>query len=173
MEKGKVIVLCDDLYEEMEMWYPYYRLLEEGCEVILAGKERKEYRGKNGYPAKPQVMISQINPEEVAAVIIPGGYCPDKLRRYPEVLNLVQKTFARGKVVADICHGPWVLISAGIIKGKQATGFFAVRDDMVNAGAEYLDQAVVVDGNLITSRIPDDLPQFLGEIIAALKSPQP
>jgi protease I len=164
----KVVILAEDLYEEMELWYPAFRLEEEGAEVILAGTGAKEYTGKHGYPARVEADATKLSAEDFDAVIIPGGYAPDKLRRHMAVLSLVREASHRGAVVAAICHGAWVPISAEIVRGKRATCFYSIRDDLKNAGAEYVDAEVVKDGNLITSRQPGDLPVFCREIIAAL-----
>ena len=167
--KGKrVVVLVEDMYEDPELWYPYYRLLEEGAQVTLVGPEAKTYASKHGYPARAELAASEVRAEDVDAVIVPGGFAPDRLRRYDEILALVRGVWAKGGVVAAICHAAWVPISAGIMKGRRATCVRAIKDDLVNAGATYLDQAVVVDGKLITSRTPADLPAFLPAIIAAL-----
>jgi protease I len=167
--KGKrVVVLVEDMYEDPELWYPYYRLLEEGAQVTLVGPEAKTYTSKHGYPARAELAASEVRAEDVDAVIVPGGFAPDRLRRYDEILALVRGVWAKGGVVAAICHAAWVPISAGIMKGRRATCVRAIKDDLVNAGATYLDQAVVVDGKLITSRTPADLPAFLPAIIAAL-----
>lgn len=166
----KVALLVEDHYEEMELWYPFYRLQEENIEGVLVGLERgKEHRGKNGYPARAQAGLAALSESEFQGVIIPGGYAPDRLRRYPEVLQFVRQMNEAGKLVASICHGPWVPVSAGIMQGRRATCFFSIKDDLLNAGALYSDEEVVVDGNLVTSRVPQDLPAFCREIIAFLK----
>ena len=145
----KVAILVEDSYQVLEVWYPYFRLKEEGFEVILAGTGRKDtYLSKEGYPAKEDRPISKLKAGKFEAVIIPGGYAPDILRRYKEVNNFVREVFKRGKVVAAICHGGWVLVSSNILKGKTVTGFFAIKDDLVNAGAKFIDKEVVVDNNL-------------------------
>ncbi len=169
MLKGKrVAILLEELYDEFEFWYPKLRLEEEGVEVVVVAPQRKVYHGKKGFPAEADIPIEDANPEEFHGVLIPGGYCPDRLRRYPEVLQFVREIHHRGKLVATICHGGWVLISAGIVKGRTLTGFFAIKDDLVNAGANFVDRPVVRDGNLITSRNPKDLPFYMGEIIKFL-----
>ena len=166
----KVAILVEDSYQVLEVWYPYFRLKEEGFEVILAGTGRKDtYLSKEGYPAKEDRPISKLKAGKFEAVIIPGGYAPDILRRYKEVNNFVREVFKRGKVVAAICHGGWVLVSSNILKGKTVTGFFAIKDDLVNAGAKFIDKEVVVDNNLITSRKPEDLPAFLQAIVSKLR----
>jgi protease I len=168
--KGKkVAVLAEEMYQEMELWVPYYRLKEEGAEVKVVGPEKKTYKSKLGYPVNADVAASEVSARDFDGVVIPGGYAPDLLRRHQAVLDLVKGCFQQGKPVAAICHAGWVPISAGILKGKTATCFFAIKDDMINAGARYVDQEVVVDGNLITSRKPDDLPAFCRELVKALE----
>jgi len=168
--KGKrIAILAEDTYEDLELWYPYYRLVEEGAEVKIIGPEAKEYQSKHGYPAQADLSADKVKADEFDGVVVPGGFAPDRLRRYPAILSIVRGVFEKGGLVASICHGPWVLISANIMKGKQTTGVISLKDDLINAGAIYLDKEVVVDNNLITSRTPQDLPAFLQAIIAALK----
>ena len=166
----KIAILVEDFYNEFELWYPYYRLLEEGAEVKLVGPVAKVYESKHGLPAKADLSAAEVKAVDFQGIIIPGGYAPDKLRRYPKILDLVRGIFEKGGIVASICHGPWVLISANIMKGKKTTAVIALKDDLVNAGAIYLDKEVVIDNNLITSRTPKDLPAFLPAIIAALQN---
>lgn len=168
LSNKKVLILAEDIYEDLELWYPKLRLIEEGAKVIVAGTGKKCYEGKNGYPLEVDGNIKDYKPKDFDAVIAPGGFAPDKLRRYREVLDFVRQMHDAGKVVAAICHGPWVLVSAGILKGKKITCVSAIKDDVINAGAQYLDKEVVVDGNIITSRKPDDLGAFCREIIKAL-----
>lgn len=170
--KGKrVAVLVENQYQEMEVWYPLLRRREAGAEVVTLGKEAgKTYTSKLGYPVVADRAFESASAEEFDALVVPGGYAPDILRRYPEVLKLVRDMDAAGKVVAAICHAGWVLCSAGILKGRRATCFFAIKDDVINAGARYSDEEVVVDRNLITSRVPTDLPAFCREIIRALSA---
>jgi protease I len=171
LEGKRVAVLAEDNYQDLELWYPLLRMREAGAEVKVIGTGSAEtYTGKYGYPVTVDAAADEVKAADFDAVIIPGGYAPDRLRRYPAVLKLVREVFKQGKVVAAICHAGWVPVSAGILKGKKATCFFAIKDDVVNAGATYLDQEVVQDGNLITSRRPDDLPAFCRTIIAALES---
>lgn len=165
----KAAVLIENHYEDLEAWYPYLRLRESGIETVFVGTGSQEYTGKNGYPAKEQANIKQVNPEEYDAVIVPGGYAPDILRRYSEVNEFVKEMFESNKLVAAICHAGSVLVSADILNGKTVTCFYAIKDDIVNAGAEFVDKEVVVDGNLITSRNPYDLPVFCREIVKFLK----
>ncbi len=168
--KGKrVAVLAENMYQELELWYPLLRLREAGAETFVVGTgSAGSYTSKHGYPVQVDVAADQVSPAEVDAVVIPGGYSPDLMRRYPAMVNLVREAFEQGKVVAAICHAGWMLASAGILKGKTATCFFAIKDDLVNAGANYVDAEVVRDGNLITSRMPSDLPAFCRAIIEAL-----
>jgi len=167
--KGKrIAILVEDIYNEVEFWYPYYRMKEAGAAVTVVGNGAKEYYSKIGLPAPGGVSAEKVKSADFEAVIVPGGYAPDRMRRSQAMLGLVRACFQDGKVVAAICHAGWVLVSAGILKGKTATCFPSIKDDVVNAGAKYVDQDVVRDGNLITSRTPDDLPAFCREIIKAL-----
>lgn len=164
----KAAILVEEQYQVLEVWYPYFRLREEGIKAVLVGTGKKEYKSKEGYPAQEEMSIQKARAGDFAAVIIPGGYAPDILRRYAEVNDFVREAFNKGKLVAAICHGGWVLVSSGVLKGKKVTGFFAIKDDLVNAGAIFKDREVVVDGNLITSRNPYDLPAFCSQIIKKL-----
>jgi len=166
----KIAVLAEDIYEDLELWYPVLRMKEAGADVVIVGTGGKNsYESKHGYPVTVDVAADAIRPDEYAAVIVPGGYAPDKLRRYPAMLNLVRGIFERGGLVAMICHAGWVAVSAGILKGKTVTSTPAIKDDLINAGAQWVDQEVVVDGNLISSRSPDDLPAFCRAIIENLR----
>jgi len=173
LQGKRVAILVEDFYQDQEVWYPYYRLIEAGAQVIVVGTGSPEYKSKHGYPIRSDLAAEKISAKDVDGVIIPGGYAPDLLRRFPSVIRLVQEAHAHGKVLGAICHGGWVLCSANILRGKTVTGFFAIRDDLVNAGATFIDQAVVRDGRLITSRAPDDLPAFLHAVIEALRAPMP
>jgi protease I len=169
--KGKnILILAEDMYEDMELWYPKIRLTEAGAKVKVAGPKKKTYRGKHGYPVEADGKISDYKPEDFDCVVVPGGYAPDRLRRSQPVLNFVKEMFENGKVVASICHAAWVPISAGIVDGKTMTCFSAIKDDLVNAGAKFVDKPVVVDGNMISSRTPDDLPDFCRAIISLLSA---
>ena len=166
----KIAVLVEDRYQVLEAWYPYLRLREEGFKTVFVGTGKQRYESKEGYPALQEMSIDQADVAEFDGAVIPGGYAPDILRRHPKINGFVHDLFQEGKLVAAICHAGWVLVSAGILRGKKATCFVAIKDDIVNAGATYLDEEVVVDDNLITSRDPDDLPVFCREIIAFLKA---
>jgi len=165
----RVAILAENMYQEMELWVPYYRLKEEGAEVKVVGAGgAKTYTSKHGYPVSVDAQAENVTALEFDAVVIPGGYAPDMMRRHDAMVRLVREAFQQGKVVAAICHAGWMLASAGILKGRKATSFFAIKDDVANAGATWVDQEVVVDGTLITSRKPDDLPAFCREIVRAL-----
>ena len=165
----KVAVLLDELVEDVEFIYPYYRFKEESFETYAVGLERKTYKGKKGCSFKPDKVLEEIKNETFDCVYIPGGYAPDRLRRYPEVLDFVKRHYEAGKIVAAVCHGPWVLISAKIVKGKRVTGYFAIKDDIINAGAIYTGNEVEVDGNLITATDPKAMIKQLPIIIQKLK----
>ncbi len=170
LKDKRVAILAENLYQELELWYPLLRMREAGAEVTVVGTGSADtYTSKHGYPAAVDAVASEVTAGDFDALIIPGGYAPDLMRRYPAMVNLVREVFAQGKVVAAICHAGWMLASADVLKGKKATCFYAIKDDLVNAGATYVDQEVVQDGNLITSRTPADLPAFCRAIIAALK----
>ena len=169
LEGKRVAILAENMYQEMELWVPYYRLKEEGADVKVVGAGgAKTYTSRHGYPVSVDVQAEAVSAVEFDAVVIPGGYAPDMMRRHDAMVRLVREAFHQGKVVAAICHAGWMLASAGILKGRKATSFFAIKDDVANAGATWVDQEVVVDGTLITSRKPDDLPAFCREIVRAL-----
>ncbi len=169
--RGKrIAILVDQIYQDLEVWYPYYRLKEEGAEVVAVGARAGEtYHGKYGYPIVCEKSYDQAKADEFDGVVVPGGYAPDHIRRYALANQFVKDMDAQGKLVAAICHAGWVLVSAGILKGRRATCFSAIKDDVVNAGALYEDAEVVVDRNLVTSRKPDDLPAFCRAAIQVLK----
>jgi len=163
------VVFAESLYNELELWYPLLRLRGTGMTVQVVGTgSASTYASKHGLPVQVDTTADQVKAKDVDAVVIPGGYAPDMLRRYPAVLQLVRDVLKQGKVVAAICHAGWVLASAGVIKGRTVTSVAAIKDDMINAGGKWVDQEVVQDGNLITSRTPADLPAFTDAIIAAL-----
>jgi protease I len=169
--KGRrVAILVEKMYEDLELWYPCYRLREAGCQVTLVGPEAGQtYPSKHGYPAKADRAAADVRAEDFDVLIIPGGYSPDHMRRCEAMIRLVNNMAEQGKPVAAICHGPWMLCSTQALKGRKATCFFAIKDDVINAGGKYVDAEVVRDGNIITSRKPDDLPAFLREILKAAK----
>ena len=189
--KGKqVVIIVAHEFEDIELLYPILRLSEEGAKILVVAVNEglhtrpyfsgKPVTGRFGHPVPIPVMsegnrykminLKDIHAEQIDGIIFPGGYSPDALRLHKDTLELVRECHQRGKILAAICHGPWVFISAGIMKGKRATGYVAVRDDLVNAGAEYIDKPMIRDGNIITGRVPDDLPEFCQEIIEALTS---
>ena len=167
--KGKtVLFFAGPLYEDLELWYPKIRLEEEGASTVVAGTGEKTYQGKRGYPLTVDTSVEEIESAEFDGLVIPGGYAPDIMRRSLKLLRLTREIYQAGKPVAFICHAGWVPISAGIVKGKRGTSVGAIKDDLVNAGLLWEDSPVVVDGNLISSRTPADLPVFCKAIIAAL-----
>jgi protease I len=165
----RVAVLVEQKYEELEVWYPVYRLREAGCKVTLVGPEAgKVYPSKLGYPAKADAAAADVSAADFDAVVIPGGFAPDYVRRSEAMLKLVRDAHDRKLPLAAICHGPWVLCSTDGLRGRTATCFHSIRDDVVNAGANYVDREVVVDRNVITSRRPDDLPAFVKALMEAM-----
>lgn len=157
----RVIALVDEEFEDLELWYPVYRVREEGAEVHLVGAEKgRTYVGKYGVPATAEFAFEEVDAENYDGILVPGGWAPDKLRRYPKVLQLVREMNESGKPVGQICHAGWVLISAKILQGRRVTSTPGIRDDMENAGAVWLDEAVVTDGNLVSARRPPDLPPY-------------
>jgi protease I len=163
-----ILMLVGPDYEDLEVWYPKLRLEEAGFEVKLAGLGEKEYRGKHGYPCPVDGRVADFPASALAGLVAPGGWAPDKLRRDAEVLRRVREVHAAGKMVATICHGPWVLISAGIVRGRRLTSTIGIRDDLVNAGAQWVDEPAVIDGNLVSSRVPKDLPAFGAAMLRVL-----
>jgi protease I len=169
LDGKRVAVLVEDLYEDLELWYPALRMREAGAAVSIVGPEAgKTYESKHGYPATADAAAGKVSADEFDAVVIPGGYAPDRMRRHEAMVGLVRAMSEKGKVVAAICHAGWMLASARVVEGRRMTSFFAIRDDVVNAGAQWEDAEVVVDGNLVTSRTPDDLPAFCRAIIESL-----
>ena len=170
LQGKRVAILAENNYEDLELWYPLYRLREAGAEVFVVGTGTADtYTSKHGYPVKVDAEAVTVDAGQFDLIVIPGGYAPDLMRRSPAMVNLVRDSHAQGKLIAAICHAGWMLCSANVIRGRTVTGFKSIKDDMVNAGGHYVDQEVVRDGNLITSRTPADLPAFLREIIAALQ----
>ena len=158
--KGTVLIAVAAEYEDLEVWYPKLRLEEAGYQTVLAGLGEREVRGKHGYPCPVDGHVREYAATRLAGIVIPGGWAPDKLRRDAHLLALVRQLDEAGRTVAAICHGPWILISAGIVRGRRLTSTVGIRDDLVNAGATWVDEPVVVDGNVITGRVPKDLPAF-------------
>ncbi len=174
LEGKRAAVLVEQQYQEMEVWYPIYRLREAGCKVTLVGPEAgTTYPSKLGYPARSDKAAREVSADDFDLIVVPGGFAPDYLRRHESILKLVGTMAEQGKIVAAICHGPAVLCSTQALKSRRATCFFAIKDDVTNAGAKYVDAEVVRDGNLITSRKPDDLPAFLQAIIQAVHEAKP
>ncbi|MRX70766.1 DJ-1/PfpI/YhbO family deglycase/protease [Bacillus lacus] len=170
--EGKTIIqIVSDDFEDLELWYPVHRLREEGAKVIIAAEEAgKKYIGKYGVPVESELSFRDMDAEQYHALLVPGGWSPDKLRRYEEVLSLVKKMNEDKKVIGQICHAGWVLISANILHGVKVTSTPGIKDDMINAGAEWVNEAVVVDGHIVSSRRPPDLPDYMREFIKVLEN---
>jgi protease I len=169
-KQQKVLIFVADLYEDLELHYPKYRLIEAGKKVLVAGERIDTFKGKHGYPCKPDLAFDQVVVEEFAALVIPGGYAPDKLRWQPKVIEITKQFALQKKLIAFICHAGWVPISAKLLKGVKCTSYAAIKDDMENAGAHWVDEPVVVDRTFISSRRPDDLPLFCSAIIEHLQA---
>jgi deglycase len=167
LEGKRVAILVEDDYQMHEFWYPFYRFQEAGAEVRVIGTGKDSYTS-HGYSVTPNLQAADAKIEDFDAVVIPGGYAPDRMRRSKEMVAFVHDMDAAGKPVAAICHAGWMLVSAKIVSGRNATCFYSVRDDLEAAGAHWSDEPVVVDGNLITSRVPGDLPAFCKAVISAL-----
>ncbi len=166
----RIAILVENDYEDQELWYPLYRLREAGAEVVVIGPRTGTYHSKHGYPVEATQAAADVNPADFDGVVVPGGWAPDRLRRYAAVTGLVKALYDAGKVVAAICHGPHVLISAGVVRGHKVTAVIALKDDLINAGATFVDAEAVHDDHLITARTPDDLPAFMREVITALEA---
>lgn len=165
----RVLIFVGDDYEDLELWYPLLRVEEAGAKVTIAGqKSGATYKGKHGYPCESTAAVSEIREAAFDGVVVPGGWMPDKLRRDPHVLSLVKAFNASKKMIASICHGPWINISAGIVSGVRMTSTPGIKDDLTNAGANWVDEPVVVDRHHISSRRPSDLPLWGAEIVAFL-----
>ena len=165
-----LLAFVDDLYEDLELWYPLLRMQEAGYATRLAATELRTFSGKHGYPATSDLLLSEARSEAFAGLLVPGGFMPDKLRRDPRVLALTREFFEQGKLVAFICHGGWIPISAKILRGRRVTGSLGIKDDLENAGAIWVNEPVVVDGNLISSRTPRDLAPFAKAMVDFLQA---
>ena len=164
----RIAILVEDGFEDLEFWVPVMRLREEGATVVIVGTRIERFHGKYRLEATADVEASEVCPEDFHALVVPGGWAPDKLRRYPSVIKLVRGIYEQGKIVAAICHAGSVLISAGIVRGHKATGSVGIRDDLVNAGAEWVDVPAIRDGNLVFGRVVEDIPAFCRELVKAL-----
>ena len=171
LQNKRIANLVHNDFEDLELWYPVLRCREEGATVILAGEKANErYTGKYGIPAESDIAYTDLKGEELDGILIPGGWAPDKLRRFPEVINIVREMNDQNKPIGQICHAGWVVASANIIKGKNVTSTPGIKDDMENAGAIWHDKSVVVDGNLVSSRRPPDLPDYMRAFIELVAS---
>jgi protease I len=169
LTNSRIAILVEQQYQEMEVWYPLYRFREAGAQVVTVGATvGAVYPSKVGYPCRADASWDEVNANDFDGIIVPGGFAPDFIRRHASAINFVRDFNKQGKLVAAICHGPWVLCSADILRGRHATSFFAIKDDVVNAGALWEDTDAVRDGNLVTSRKPDDLPAFCVASMAVL-----
>jgi protease I len=169
MAAKKVAILVDEMYQVLEVWYPYYRFKEAGLKVnFVAAEAKREYHSKEGYPCVSEIAAAQADVGDYDCMLVPGGFAPDFMRRSADVINFANDMVDSGRLIASICHGGWLLCSTKIYKGKTATCFMAIKDDIINAGAKYVDDECVVDGNLITARKPDDLPAFCTAVLRAL-----
>lgn len=165
-----IAILVEEQYQVLEVWYPWLRLRESGIDAQFIGSgTQSSYGSKEGYPVPVDQAIDEVTADQFDGVVIPGGFAPDFMRRVPAVAKFIKAIHDQDKVVASICHGGWMLVSAGILKGRKATSFFAIKDDLIAAGADWVDEEVVVDGNLITSRKPEDLTEFTVQIIKQLQ----
>lgn len=169
LAEKRILIIVGDIYEDLELWYPKLRLIEAGAEVVVAGPDAETiYAGKNGYPCRSDAALAEVDPSSFDGLVVPGGFMPDKLRRDELVLNIVRHFHENQKLVAAICHGGWIPISAGVYQEVRVTGSLGIKDDLVNAGAHWEDASVVVDGHHVTSRKPDDLPDFCRAMIEVL-----
>ncbi|MCC2668207.1 MAG: intracellular protease, PfpI family [Armatimonadetes bacterium] len=165
----RVLIFAENDYEDLELWYPKLRLIEAGVQVTVAGPREKVYQSKHGYPVETDGNVADFNAADFDGVVVPGGWCPDRLRRYDEVLTFTREIADAGKMMAAVCHGGWVLVSADVLRGRRCTSVPAIKDDHKNAGAEWVNEPVVVDRNLVTAQVPKDLPAFCREILAVLE----
>jgi protease I len=170
LKKKKVAMFLENIFEDVEFMYPNIRMKEAGANVTVIAPKVDTYNGKHGLPARSDISIDDANAGNFDALIIPGGYSPDLMRRHNKMVDFVKEMNDQKKIVAAICHAPWMLASADIVKDKKLTSFFSLKDDMIHAGANWIDEEVVKDGNIITSRSPNDLPAFCKTIITALSA---
>lgn len=169
LDGQKILIFVENVFEDLELLYPRYRLLEEGAKVVVAGPKAKEiYQSKHGYPCQADISFQDAKTSEFDALVIPGGYAPDKIRRNQTALDLVRQFNQKGKPIAFICHAGWVPISAKVLKGVKCTSHYSIKDDLMNAGANWIDESVVIDRHFISSRTPDDLPYFCPALIDML-----
>jgi protease I len=174
LKNHRILVFVGDIYEDLELWYPKLRLIEAGAKVVVAGPAMgATYAGKNGYPCVSDAAIDDMEAADFTGLVVPGGFMPDKLRRDPKVLQLTRDFAESGKLVAAICHGGWIPISARVYRGVRVTGSPGIKDDLINAGALWEDQPVVVDRHFVSSRKPDDLPEFCRGILSVLTEQEP
>lgn len=164
----KVAYLVDEGFEDLEFWVPLMRLQEEGADITVVAAKIKTFHGKACLEATPDVLAKDVSPDDFDAIVVPGGWAPDKMRRFPEITDLVHGIYQQGKIVGAICHAGLVLISAKVVKGHRATGSLGIKDDLVNAGATWVDEAAFRDGNLVWGRVVADIPDFCRELIKAL-----
>jgi len=165
----RVLIFAEDNYEDLELWYPKLRLIEAGVQVTVAGPREKSYKSKHGYPVETDGNVADYDPADFDGVVVPGGFCPDRLRRYDEVLSFTREIANAGKLFSAICHGGWVLVSADVLRGRRCTSVPAIKDDMKNAGGLWVNEPTVVDGGLVTAQVPKDLPAFCREMLAVLE----
>ena len=169
LQGKQILIFVGQIYEDLELWYPKLRLIEAGATVVVAGpKAQENYAGKNGYPCDSDVAIADVDTQQFDGLVVPGGFMPDKLRRDSRVLEIVQEFDNAEKLIAAICHGGWIPISAGVYRGVTVTGSPGIKDDLVNAGAIWRDEAVVIDRHFVSSRKPDDLPDFCCGILTVM-----
>jgi protease I len=171
VSEARVVVLVANLYQEIEFWYPVMRFKELGARVTIASLATGVvYGSKLGYPVQADIKVDDIDPAQFDALVIPGGFAPEALRTSAGTLDLVRKAFEQDKIVAAICHAPWVLVSAGVIQGRRVTSVGPVRDDVINGGGNWVAESIVVDGHLITGQLPNDVPAFCKEIIKLIET---
>jgi protease I len=169
LQKKRIGVFVEEGFEDLEFWVPVMRLREEGAQVTVIGSGRADrFRGKHCLEARPDIAADQVSADDFDALVVPGGWAPDKLRRVPAVLDLVRAAYRQGKIIGSICHAGWVLISAGVTRGHRATGSTGIKDDLINAGATWVDQPAFRDGNLVWGRVVEDIPDFCRELVNAI-----